>query len=83
VEDGADDGEFWGKTTSRPWGLATWKESPNGGAKRWLAGGVLPQCGEKLREKGWKLQLPWPFIGGGERGCVDVSKQAAPTARRA
>jgi hypothetical protein len=39
AEEGADDGESWGKTIARPWGLATWKESPNGEVKRWLACG--------------------------------------------
>jgi hypothetical protein len=39
VEEWADDGDTWGKTTTRSWGLATSKELANGGAKRRLAGG--------------------------------------------
>jgi hypothetical protein len=39
VEEWADDGETWGKTTANTLELATQKENGNGGANRWLAGG--------------------------------------------
>jgi hypothetical protein len=39
AEEMADDCDSWGKTTTRTHGLATRKESQNGAAERWLAGG--------------------------------------------
>jgi hypothetical protein len=39
VEEWADDGETWGKTTANTLELATQKENGNGGANRRLAGG--------------------------------------------
>jgi hypothetical protein len=39
TEEMTDDGATWGKTTARPRGLAMRKESMNGVAERWLAGG--------------------------------------------
>jgi hypothetical protein len=39
VEEWADDGETYDKTTVKTRGLTTWKENGNGGANRWLADG--------------------------------------------
>jgi hypothetical protein len=39
VKEMTDDGDSWGKTTTRTQDLATWKESWNGAAKQQLAGG--------------------------------------------
>jgi hypothetical protein len=55
VEETADDGKTWGKTTARTQGLATRKESWNGAVEHRLAGsecgGSLPRGGGKSYRK--------------------------------
>jgi hypothetical protein len=54
-------------------GITKWGGGGGGKAaasqRRWGSGG-LPQPGLKQQGKGWKLRLPRPFIGEGERGGV-------------
>jgi hypothetical protein len=80
MEEGSDDGEPWCKTTARPWGLATQKESPNDRAKRRLANGegaVAAYLGMgKSYEKRGSFGWPVAFIGGGEReGCCHPARR--------
>jgi hypothetical protein len=54
AEEGSDDSESWGKTTTQPQGLATREESPNGRAERRLASGERSAAAH---------------LGIGEKGC--------------
>jgi hypothetical protein len=89
VEETTDDDETWGKTTTRPRRLATWKESPNGGVKWQLADGewavaAYHSVGEKLQKGGGS------FLYAEERECavtgphvnVRCWRQAGPVGTR-
>jgi hypothetical protein len=73
AEEMADDDDSWGKTTARSRGLATSKESQNGGVKQQLAGGerqvVAYLMDGKRMVMGKNLRLgtkPGPCVGNGK-----------------